>query len=70
MNSEKNTFEQKGKIDRLVTVVPLAVIILIAALLLRFPNASMKVVDTLWYVFVNKLGFFICCSVWAWCLPP
>ena len=58
MNSEKNTFEQKGKIDRLVTVVPLAVIILIAALLLRFPNASMKVVDTLWYVFVNKLGFF------------
>ena len=58
MNREKNTFEQKGKIDRLITVVPLAVIILIAALLLRFPNASMKVVDTLWYVFVNKLGFF------------
>ncbi len=54
----KNNITQKKEIDWLITVLPLAVIVCIAALLLVFPVPSMKIVDALWYVFVNKLGFF------------
>lgn len=51
--------KKSGKIDWTITVVPLAIVSGIAAVLLLFPKSSMKVVDLLWYVFVNKLGFFI-----------
>ena len=50
--------KKSGKIDWTITVVPLAIVSGIAAVLLLFPKSSMKVVDLLWYVFVNKLGFF------------
>ena len=50
--------KKSGKIDWMITVVPLAIVSGIAAVLLLFPKSSMKVVDLLWYVFVNKLGFF------------
>ena len=53
MNNEKH-----GEIDWLIVIAPLAVIVCLSGLLLAFPDASKKVVDSLWYIFVNKLGFF------------
>ena len=50
--------KDKNEIDWLITVLPLAVIICLTGLVLFFPVESMKVVDALWSVFVNKLGFF------------
>ena len=47
-----------GEIDWVITLLPLVIVSGIAALLLTFPQQSMKVIDTLWNIFVNKLGFF------------
>lgn len=62
--------KDKNEIDWLITVLPLAVIICLTGLVLFFPVESMKVVDALWSVFVNKLGFSIFCSAWGLFLPP
>lgn len=47
-----------GEIDWVITLLPLVIVTGTAALLLTFPKHSMKVIDTLWNIFVNKLGFF------------
>ena len=45
-------------IDWTITLLPLAIVTGIAAVLLTFPQQSMMIIDNLWNVFVNKLGFF------------
>lgn len=45
-------------VDWVITLLPLVIVLCIAAAILSFPQHSMKVIDTLWGVFVNKLGFF------------
>lgn len=52
------TMIKNKEIDWLITAVPLTVIIAVAFFLLKLPDSSMKIVDSLWYVFVNKFGFF------------
>ena len=47
-----------GEIDWVITLLPLFIVMGIAALLIIFPQQSMKAIDTLWNIFVNKLGFF------------
>ena len=60
MNSPKSNKKRRGsnEIDWIITLLPLVIVTGIAALLLTFPQRSMKVIDTLWSIFVNKLGFF------------
>ncbi|AGT42563.1 BCCT family transporter [Treponema pedis] len=52
------TMIKNKEIDWLITAVPLTVIIAVAFFLLKLPDSSMRIVDSLWYVFVNKFGFF------------
>lgn len=49
---------KKSEIDYIITIVPLVAIAIITGLIIAFPNASMKIVNALWSLFVNKLGFF------------
>lgn len=48
----------REEIDWVITIVPLIIVTCIAAMLLTFPEASMHIIDSLWNIFVNKLGFF------------
>ena len=45
-----------GEIDWVITLLPLFIVTGIAALLIILPQQSMKAIDTLWNIFVNKLG--------------
>ncbi len=60
--SDKNLANKlKGnnsEIDWLITISPLVAISILVALIIAFPQGSMKIVDSLWFVFVNKLGSF------------
>lgn len=60
VNTQKqNTYRLNScSIDWTITLLPLAIVGGIAALLLAFPHTSMQVIDTLWNIFVNKFGFF------------
>ena len=58
-NRNKDTHRPAaGSIDWTITLLPLAIVGGIAALLLVFPHTSMHVIDALWTLFVNKLGSF------------
>lgn len=50
--------KEHNTIDWVITLLPLVIVSCIAATLLVFPQQSMKVIDVLWNIFVNKLGFF------------
>lgn len=56
----KNKLKDKKfqEIDWIITLLPLTIVISIAAMLIIFSQESMKIIDILWNVFVNKLGFF------------
>ncbi|EPF46827.1 betaine/carnitine/choline transporter (BCCT) family transporter [Treponema vincentii F0403] len=60
MKNPKPNKKRRGsnEIDWIITLLPLIIVTGIAALLLTFPQQSMKTIDTLWSIFVNKLGFF------------
>ena len=53
----KKQYDVEG-IDWMITLLPLAIVTGIAAVLLTFPQQSMMIIDSLWNFFVNKLGFF------------
>jgi len=60
MNSRnpKSAKCSRSSIDWAITIVPLCLIISIAALLIHYPQSALRIIDLLWNVFVNKLGFF------------
>ena len=59
MNPKTKTIRSgTGGIDWPVTVIPLVMIGCITAVLLLFPQQSNRTIDSLWNIFVNKLGFF------------
>lgn len=60
MNPKTKTIRSgTGGIDWPVTVIPLVMIGCITAVLLLFPQQSNRTIDSLWNIFVNKLGFFL-----------
>lgn len=60
MNNQKHNKNKYGSegIDWIITLLPLGIVTGIVAVLLTFPQQSMKTIDSLWNIFVNKLGFF------------
>ena len=50
--------DKNRRIDWAITVVPLAVIAVLSALLMCFPKRAQNVVGFLRNIFVNELGFF------------
>ncbi|EFW37576.1 BCCT family transporter [Treponema phagedenis] len=55
----KETGQKKqNEIDWFITIAPLAVIILVSLLLIVFPTGAKGIIDRLWSLFVNELGFF------------
>ncbi len=75
----KSTEKSMGRIDWSLTIFPLVAIVLLAALLLLFPENSGKVIESLRSFLVNDIGFiyivfglgvliislFIACSRWG-----
>lgn len=50
--------EKKTNIDWIILTVPLLIVFIVSAFLLAMPATSLHIVDRLWDLFVNKLGFF------------
>ncbi len=45
-------------VDKVITVFPLIAVVVLAGLLLQFPDGAGRIIDSLWNIFVNKLGSF------------